>query len=168
MIAKRVAPPALWVPTAFFAEGIPYAMVIWVAGTMCKDLGYSTADHAFHREHRHRLVAEAVLGGLPGHVPDQAVLGPGHAVLHGALLAGSALALHLPSYFHIVVATLWVLAFASATHDICHRRRVHHHARCESKQAAWIGVQGMSWNVGRIFADGRDRLVREHVKERGP
>ena len=33
--------PWLWVPTAYLAEGIPFAMVIWVAGTMLKDLGHS-------------------------------------------------------------------------------------------------------------------------------
>ena len=33
-----------WVPTAYLAEGIPFAMVIWVAGTMFKDLGRSDAE----------------------------------------------------------------------------------------------------------------------------
>src|SRR5213595_3012183 len=33
--------PAAWVPSAYVAEGIPFAMVIWVAGTMLKDLGHS-------------------------------------------------------------------------------------------------------------------------------
>ena len=31
----------------------------------------------------------------------------------------SALALPLPNYFRIVVAVLWVMAFASSTQDIC-------------------------------------------------
>src|SRR4051795_10812193 len=33
--------PWIWVPTSYFSEGIPFAMVIWVAGTMLKDLGHS-------------------------------------------------------------------------------------------------------------------------------
>src|SRR5690606_20397263 len=41
---KRIAHPGTWVPTAYFAEGIPFAMVIWVAGTMFKDLGHSDSE----------------------------------------------------------------------------------------------------------------------------
>src|SRR5258708_40030350 len=33
-----------WVPTAYLAEGIPFALVIWVAGTLFKDLGYSDTE----------------------------------------------------------------------------------------------------------------------------
>src|SRR6186997_2213971 len=40
----RVAHPAFWVPTSYLAEGIPFAMVIWVAGTMFKDLGHSDSE----------------------------------------------------------------------------------------------------------------------------
>ena len=36
--------PLWWVPSSYFAEGIPFAMVIWVAGTMFKDLGHSDGE----------------------------------------------------------------------------------------------------------------------------
>ena len=36
--------PLSWVPSAYLAEGIPFAMVIWVAGTLFKDLGHSDSD----------------------------------------------------------------------------------------------------------------------------
>src|SRR6187399_1389137 len=36
--------PGTWVPTAYLAEGIPFAMVIWVAGTMFKDLGHTDTE----------------------------------------------------------------------------------------------------------------------------
>src|SRR5580692_10617090 len=39
--AERIRSPLAWVPTSYLAEGIPFAMVIWVAGTMFKDLGHS-------------------------------------------------------------------------------------------------------------------------------
>src|SRR5690242_16979512 len=41
---ERQRHPVTWVPTAYLAEGIPFAMVIWVAGTMFKDLGRSDTD----------------------------------------------------------------------------------------------------------------------------
>src|SRR4030095_4079709 len=42
--ADRVRSPGWWVPSAYFAEGVPFAIVIWVAGTMFKDLGRSDAE----------------------------------------------------------------------------------------------------------------------------
>ena len=41
---RRSFPPGAWVPSAYIAEGIPFAMVIWVAGTMFKDLGRSDGE----------------------------------------------------------------------------------------------------------------------------
>jgi MFS transporter, PAT family, beta-lactamase induction signal transducer AmpG len=149
---KRTFPPAAWVPTAYLAEGIPFAMVIWVAGTMFKDFGHSDSEitlatasvgiawslkpfwAAFLDMYRTKkffvLLMEAVLA---------------------LVLAGIALALPMPNYFRIVVACLWVLAFASATQDIC-VDGVYITTLDKKRQAAWIGVQGMCWNVGRIFA----------------
>ena len=73
-----------WVPTAYLAEGIPFAMVIWVAGTLFKDLGRSDArDHRRHGQHRPRLVPQAALGAAPRHGADQEVLGHRDGDLHG-------------------------------------------------------------------------------------
>jgi PAT family beta-lactamase induction signal transducer AmpG len=46
---------------------------------------------------------------------------------------------------------LWVLAFLSATQDIC-TDGIYITSLDRTRQAAWIGVQGMAWNAGRIFA----------------
>jgi PAT family beta-lactamase induction signal transducer AmpG len=67
-----------------------------------------------------------------------------------AILAFTGLALHLPNYFPIVIAALWLLAFASATQDIC-ADGLYITALNKQGQAEWIGWQGVFWNVGRIF-----------------
>ena len=67
------------------------------------------------------------------------------------VLAGCSLAFTLPGYFRIVSIALWLLAFASATQDIC-VDGVYITSLDKKAQAAWVGVQGMCWNVGRIFA----------------
>ena len=118
--AKRVASPATWVPSAYLAEGIPFAMVIWVTGTMFKDLGHTDTEitlatgsvvvvwslkpfwspflDMFRTKKFWVLSMEFVIAGLLGAV---------------------ALSLALPSYFTVILGILWVLAFASATQDIC-------------------------------------------------
>src|SRR5437899_2042960 len=42
--SSKVVTPGRWVPSVYFAEGVPFAMVIWVTGTMFKDLGHSDAE----------------------------------------------------------------------------------------------------------------------------
>jgi PAT family beta-lactamase induction signal transducer AmpG len=148
----RPVHPLAWVPSAYFAEGVPFAMVIWVAGTMLKDLGHSDGQIT---------LATASVGIAWSLKPFWAsfldmfktkkffVLCMEYAM--AAVLGLIALATQLPNYLHLVIGGLWVLAFASATQDIC-IDGVYITSLDKKHQAAWIGVQGMAWNVGRIFA----------------
>ncbi|PRP98572.1 MFS transporter [Enhygromyxa salina] len=150
--APRLRHPLAWVPTAYLAEGIPFAMVIWVAGTLFKDLGHSDGDIT---------VALASIGLAWSLKPFWAAfLGMFRTkrffvltmeLLIAVLLGLVALALPLPNYFQIVIAILWVMAFASATQDIC-VDGIYITSLDPANQAKYIGVQGMAWNVGRIFA----------------
>lgn len=146
--------PLTWVPSAYLAEGIPFAMVIWVSGTMFKDLGHADGDIT---------VALASIGIAWSLKPFWAAFLDMYSTkrffvlsmefLMAILLGLMALALPLPNYFQIIIGVLWLLAFASATQDIC-VDGVYITALDKDKQAAWIGIQGMAWNLGRIFATG--------------
>jgi MFS transporter, PAT family, beta-lactamase induction signal transducer AmpG len=150
--SAKVAHPLAWVPSAYLAEGIPFAMVIWVAGTMLKDLGHGDGEIT---------LATASIGIAWSLKPLWAafldmfktkkffVLSMEYAM--AVVLCLIAFAVQLPNYFHLVIAGLWVLAFASATQDIC-VDGVYITSLDKRRQAAWIGVQGMAWNGGRIFA----------------
>jgi PAT family beta-lactamase induction signal transducer AmpG len=144
--------PAFWVPSAYLAEGIPFAMVIWVAGTMFKDLGHTDSQIT---------LATASVGIMWSLKPLYAgfldmfktkkfwVLSMefAMAVLFGLM----ALSLSLPSYFHVIIGLLWLIAFSSATQDIC-IDGVYITSLDKDRQAAWIGLQGAFWVTGRIFA----------------
>src|SRR5690606_23396552 len=62
-----------------------------------------------------------------------------------------ATSLALPNYFNVVILLLWLLAFASATQDIC-VDGVYITTLDERSQAKYIGLQGAFWVTGRIFA----------------
>ena len=144
--------PWWWVPTSYFSEGIPFALVIWVAGTMFKDLGHSDGQITF---------ATSSIGIAWSLKPFWAAFLDMYRTkkffvlsmefLMAALLIGIAVSLPLPNYFQIVIAVLWVIAFASSTQDIC-VDGIYITTLDAAKQAAYIGVQGVFWNVGRIFA----------------
>jgi MFS transporter, PAT family, beta-lactamase induction signal transducer AmpG len=152
MNSARARHPIAWVPTSYLAEGIPFAMVIWVAGTMFKDLGHTDGEIT---------VGTASIGIMWSLKPFWAPFLDTHRTKRfwvltaelaiAGLLLSAALALHLRSYFAVILAIFWVLAFASASQDVC-LDGVYITSLDERGQAAWIGVQGMCWNVGRIFA----------------
>jgi PAT family beta-lactamase induction signal transducer AmpG len=150
-VSKRIPHPALWVPTAYLSEGIPFAMAIWVTGTMFKNLGHSDGDIAL------------VTGGIGiawSLKPFWAAFLDMYRtkkffvlameLVMAALLAGIAVALRLPNYFSIITGLLWFLAFASATQDIC-VDGVYITSLDKAKQSAWQGTQSAFWNGGRLF-----------------
>jgi PAT family beta-lactamase induction signal transducer AmpG len=159
--------PGFWVPSAYLAEGIPFALVVWVAGTMFKDLGHSDAEIT---------IATGTIGIAWSLKPlwaaflDMArtkkffVLVSEIAV--AALLAAAALALGAASYFAVIIALLWLIAFASATQDIC-VDGIYVTTLDARRQAAWIGMQGTAWNAGRIFGTAAVVFVAGALQHRG-
>ena len=164
---RRVRHPGFWVPSSYLAEGIPFAMVIWVAGTMFKDLGHKDSEIT---------LATASIGIMWSLKPLYAgfldmfrtkkfwVLAMELAM--AGLLALVAFALPLPNYFHVIIALLWVLAFCSATQDIC-VDGVYITSLDKKRQAAWIGLQGAAWVTGRIFATALVVGVAGHLQKNG-
>ena len=149
---KAIPHPIIWVPSLYFAMGIPFSIVIWVAGTMFKDLGHSDGQIT---------LATASIGIMWSLKPLWAafldmyrtkrfwVLAMEFALT--GLLILIALALPLPNYFKVIIAMMWALAFCSSTQDIT-ADGIYITSLEAKKQAAWIGIQGVFWNVGRLFA----------------
>jgi len=150
--AARKAHPLTWVPSLYVAMGIPFSLVIWVAGTMFKDLGHTDTDIA---------LATGSVGLAWSLKPFWASFLDmfrtkkfwviSMELVIAVLLGVMAAILPLPNYFKLIVGVLWVLAFASSTQDIC-ADGIYITALPPEEQATWIGWQGAAWNTGRIFA----------------
>jgi PAT family beta-lactamase induction signal transducer AmpG len=147
----RKKSPAFWVPTMYLAMGIPFAMVNWAAGTMFKDLGYS--DTAITAATGSIVIVWSLKPFWAEFLDMSWSKRRWVLAMEGflcAILAVVGLALRLPDYFPVVIGALWVLAFASATQDIC-ADGLYITALDKHQQAEWIGLQGVFWTVGRIF-----------------
>ncbi len=143
--------PITWVPTSYLAEGIPFAMVVWVSGTMFKNLGHSDTEIA--------LVTGSIgiawsLKPLWAAFLDMFATKKffvlAMELIMAGLLAAMGFALKLPSYFKVIAIILWFMAFASATQDIC-VDGIYITALDKRRQAAWMGTQSGCWNLGRMF-----------------
>ncbi|MQR01627.1 MFS transporter [Glaciimonas soli] len=146
--------PITWVPTLYFAEGLPYFLVATMAGLMYKSMGIANEQIALWT-------------GLLGFVwvfkplwsPFLEVARSKKSIvllfqfLGGAALGLLALALHLPTYFAASIALLALVAIASATHDIA-ADGLYIASLDAKQQAAYAGWQGGFYNVARFFSLG--------------
>jgi len=150
--AKPVRSPLWWVPSSYLAEGIPFAMVIWVAGTMFKDLGHSDSEITLYTASIGIMWSlKPLYAGFLDMFKTKKFWVIAMELLMAGLLGIWASSLALPNYFMVIVLLLWLIAFASATQDIC-VDGVYITSLDEANQGKFIGLQGAFWVTGRIFA----------------
>ena len=150
----RRAHPAFWVPTLYFAEGLPNVTIGVVAALMYKNLGISNTDIALYTA---SLSAPYSFKFLWAPITEMFktkkhwVVGTQLAM--AITLACVAFCLKLPSFMAITLSFFWVTSFFGATHDIA-ADGAYMSVTSAKEQAAWVGVQGFCWNAGRIVASG--------------
>ncbi|MFW6290054.1 MAG: MFS transporter, partial [Mariniphaga sp.] len=111
--------PWLWIPSLYFAEGLPYVFVMTVSVIMYKRLDISNTDIALYTSW---LYLPWVIKPLWSPVVDILKTKRYWIVVMqlvvGAALAGIAFTLPADKFFQYTIAFFWLLAFSSATHDI--------------------------------------------------
>jgi PAT family beta-lactamase induction signal transducer AmpG len=148
----RTRNPWSWVPSGYFAEGIPYVMITWVAATMFKDLGHSDTEITFWVGNITLMWSLKPLWAVfldMFKTKKWIVLAMEIGMVGLLVLVG--FCLPMSSYFLISIGVLWMMAFASATQDIC-MDGIYITSLNEKEQAKYVGIQGVFWNVGRIFS----------------
>jgi len=151
--ARRTSPWA-WIPTLYFAQGIPYVMVMTVSVIMYKRLGISNTDIALYTSW---LYLPWVIKPLWSPVVD--LLGTKRrwtVVLQGfigAALALLALAIPASRSFQYTIALFWTMAFCSATHDIA-ADGFYMLGLSQHQQAAFVGIRSTFYRIATIAAQG--------------
>ncbi len=164
---KPVKHPLWWVPSSYLAEGIPFAMVIWVAGTMFKDLGHSDSEITLWTASIGIMWSlKPLYAGFLDMFKTKRFWVIAMELLMAGVMALWASSLALPNYFMVIILLLWLLAFASATQDIC-VDGVYITSLDDSSQAKFIGLQGAFWVTGRIFATAVVVGVASHLQKGG-
>jgi MFS transporter, PAT family, beta-lactamase induction signal transducer AmpG len=164
---KQIFHPVLWVITNFIAMGIPFSMVIWVAGTLFKDLGHSDTEITIATGSVGIVWSlKPLWAGFLDMFKTKKFFVVSMELIIALLFASMGLALQLPGYFAAIMALLWFVAIASATQDIC-SDGIYISSLNKAQQAAYIGVQGMAWNLGRIVAVSGVVWLAGHLKEDG-
>lgn len=146
--------PWLWIPTLYFAEGIPYVVVMTVAVIMFKRLGISNTDIALYTSWLYLpWVIKPFWSPLVDLLKTKRWWIVVMQLLIGACLGGIALAIPLPIFFKATLIILWLLAFSSATHDIA-ADGFYLHGLTEHQQTLFVGIRSTFYRIAMITGQG--------------
>ena len=146
--------PWAWVPTLYFAEGVPYVAVMTISVIIYKRLGLSNTDITLYTSW---LYLPWVIKPLWSPFVDMLrtkrwwILAM--QILIAAALAGVAFTIPGPWWLQGSLAFFWLLAFSSATHDIAadgfYMLGLEQH-----EQAYFVGIRSTFYRIATIFSSG--------------
>lgn len=143
-----------WIPSLYFAEGIPYVVVMTVSVIMYKRMGISNTDIALYTSWLYLpWVIKPLWSPLVDLVKTKRWWIVTMQLVIGAGLGGVALTMPLPGFFTYSLAFLWLLAFSSATHDIA--ADGFYMLGLSTHQQAWfVGVRSTFYRIAMITGQG--------------
>ena len=158
--------PWAWIPTLYFAEGIPYFMVNTIAVIMFKNMGMSNGEIGLTTS---LLYLPWVIKPFWSPFVDIIKSKRWWVITMQILMsvAFAALAFSLPGYspeeikswstaipvFIPALVLFWITAFASATHDIAadgyYMLALDHH-----QQSLFVGIRSTFYRISSVFGQG--------------
>ena len=165
-MSKQDSRPWRWVPTLYFAEGIPYILVNTLSVIFYKRMGISNAEIALYTSW---LYLPWVIKPFWGPVVDilktkrywilimQLVVGAG--------LAGVAFTIPADRFLQLTLAFFWLLAFSSATHDIA-ADGFYMLGLTKHDQAFFVGVRSTFYRLAMLTGQGLLVIVAGYFEAR--
>lgn len=146
--------PWSWIPTLYFAEGLPYVAVMTIAVIMYKRLGLSNTEIALYTSW---LYLPWTIKPLWSPFVDLIKTKRAWIIaMQGFISAGFAgIAFFIPTthYVQFTLAFFWLLAFSSATHDIA--ADVFYMLGLNNKeQSFFVGLRNTFYRFASIFGQG--------------
>ena len=146
--------PATWIPSVYFAMGLPFVAIATASALMFKNLGISDSQIAFWTS---LIMLPWTLKPLWSPFLEMFKTKK-HFVIITELATGIifglvALSLPLNDFFRYAIALLAVVAFSGSTHDIA-TDGVYLNVLTLKDQAKYIGWQGAAYNLAKILTGG--------------
>lgn len=146
--------PWAWIPTLYFAEGLPYVFVMTVSVIMYKRLDISNTDIALYTSW---LYLPWVIKPLWSPIVDILKTKRYWIVVMqlvvGAALAGIAFTLPASKFFQYTIAFFWLMAFSSATHDIA-ADGFYMLGLSKHDQAFFVGIRNTFYRFAMLAGQG--------------
>ena len=140
-ITARSRSPWAWIPTLYFAQGLPYVAVMTISVIMYKRLGLSNTDIALYTGWLYLpWVIKPFWSPFVDIISTKRRWTITMQWLIGLAFAGIAFALPTPFFFSLTLAVFWLVGFTSATHDIA-ADGYYMLALTEHQQSLYVGIR---------------------------
>lgn len=150
---KKISPWA-WVPTLYFAEGLPYVTVMTLSLVMYKRMGISNAEVALYTSWLNLpWVIKPLWSPFIDLLKTKRWWIVSMQVLLGAGLAGIAFTIPTDCFFQTTLAIFWLIAFSSATHDIA-ADGFYMLGLTAHQQALFVGIRSTFYRFATIAGQG--------------
>ncbi|OWQ86127.1 MFS transporter [Roseateles terrae] len=158
-----------WVPSLYFLQGVPYMVVMMLSTVIYKNMSVSNTDVALYTSGLYLpWVIKPLWSPLVEMFGTKRLWTVVLQLGMGAALAAVALTLPMNHFFQLSLAMFWLMAFASASHDIA-ADGFYMLGLSQHQQAAFVGVRstfyrlasiacngGMVWLAGELHEEGQD------------
>lgn len=146
--------PWVWIPTLYFAEGLPYVVVMTVSIILYKQLGLSNAEITFYTSWLYLpWVIKPLWSPFIDLIKTKRWWITAMQLLIGASLGGVAFTIPTSFWLQGSLFFFWVMAFSSATHDIS-ADGFYMLGLSEHDQAFFVGIRSTFYRLATIFGQG--------------
>ena len=143
-----------WVPTLYFAEGVPYVAVMTISLIMYKRLGLSNTDITLYTSWLYLpWVIKPLWSPFVDMLRTKRWWIISMQLLIGAALAGVAFTIPGPWWLQGSLCFFWLMAFSSATHDIA-ADGFYMLGLDQHEQAYFVGIRSTFYRIATIFSSG--------------
>ena len=156
--------PWAWIPTLYFAQGLPYVAVMTISVIMYKRLGISNAELAFYTGWLNLpWVIKPLWSPFIDLMKTKRWWTTTMQLLIGAGLAGIACTVPPEHFFQWKLAIFGLMAFSSATHDIAadgfYMLGLNSH-----QQALFVGIRSTFYRIATIAGQGLLIMLAGHLE----
>lgn len=165
MNSNRLVSPWSWIPTLYFAEGVPYVVVMTIAVVLYHDLGLSNAEIALYTSWLYLpWVIKPFWSPIVDLFKTKRWWIYTMQTLIAVSLAGIALTLDIENYLQWTLALFWLMAFSSATHDIA-ADGFYMLALDANRQSFYVGIRSTFYRIATVAAQGGLLFVVNHLQQ---
>lgn len=146
--------PWAWVPSLYFAEGLPYVAVMIISLVMYKRMGISNTEIALYTSWLNLpWVIKPLWSPFIDLIKTKRYWITSMQLLIGAGLAGIAFTIPTSSFLQTTLAIFWLMAFSSATHDIA-ADGFYMLGLSQHDQALFVGIRSTFYRLATITGQG--------------
>ncbi len=146
--------PWSWVPSLYFAEGIPYVAVMTIALVLYKQLGLSNTEITYYTSWLYLpWVIKPLWSPFIDLIKTKRWWITSMQLLIGAAFGGVAFTIPTDFWLQGTLAFFWLMAFSSATHDIA--ADGYYMLALDSHEQSWfVGIRSTFYRLAMIVGQG--------------